>query len=103
MLRNKIADAIASIQELNKLDKAAAQQEQADCYIDVTRVSNVQVLPNSLHLILMGRNIYQQILTKLLGYFPSKVEKIAGKCHRASNGLPICQSENYMVITSDCS
>lgn len=39
LLRNKIADAIASIQELNKHDKAESRPNQADCYIDVTRVS----------------------------------------------------------------
>lgn len=32
-----------------------------------------------------------------------QVEKIAGKCHKANNGVPICQSDNYMAISNDCS
>lgn len=32
----------------------------------------------------------------------TRVERVPGKCHKVNNGLPICQSENYMAINSEC-
>lgn len=31
-----------------------------------------------------------------------RVEKVLGKCQRAANGQPICQSDTYMTISSQC-
>lgn len=71
MLRNKIANTILTMQEMEKQSNSLAPNEHAttsaECYIEVTRK-----------------------------------EKIQGKCHRAISGLPICQSDNYMTISSEC-
>jgi len=90
LLRNKIANTISLMQELDKQDQmmreqhnggvvgpalqshslgdeSSAHTHRADCYIEVTRV-----------------------------------ERVPGRCHKTGSGLPICQSDNYMTISNEC-